>query len=185
MANVFERKAGAFLFLGAAQFLILLIVAEALYPGYSTSSNFISDLGVGPSSYIFNPSVFFLGLCMALASHFISKASGGRILPALLLLSGIGAMGVGIFHETDFTPHYASAFLAFSCGALSALYCFRILRPPFSYFSAFLGIFSLAALCLSMAHVDLGLGPGGIERMIVYPILAWALSFSGMLLSRE
>jgi hypothetical membrane protein len=55
------KVAGALIFIAASQFVLGLIVAEALYSGYSGSKNYISDLGVGPSSMIFNSSVFLMG----------------------------------------------------------------------------------------------------------------------------
>ena len=38
--------AGALLFVGGLQFTLGMIVAEAVYPNYSVSRNYISDLGV-------------------------------------------------------------------------------------------------------------------------------------------
>jgi len=34
---------------------------------------------------------------------------------------------------------------------------------------------------LFIANADLGLGPGGMERMIVWPILVWGTAFGGYL----
>jgi hypothetical membrane protein len=36
---------GSVLFIGRSQFFLFLIIAEALYPGYSISEQFLSDLG--------------------------------------------------------------------------------------------------------------------------------------------
>jgi hypothetical membrane protein len=41
---------GALLFVGAAQLILVMTVAEALYPGYNMATNYISDLGVGVDS---------------------------------------------------------------------------------------------------------------------------------------
>ncbi len=41
-----SKISGTLLLVGATQFILLSIVAEAVYPGYSTSANYISDLGV-------------------------------------------------------------------------------------------------------------------------------------------
>ncbi len=40
-----QRIAGAVLLIGLAQFLLFLQIAQDLYPHYSTSQNYISDLG--------------------------------------------------------------------------------------------------------------------------------------------
>lgn len=42
------KVAGAFIFVAITQFILGVIVSEALYPGYSIANNYISDLGVGP-----------------------------------------------------------------------------------------------------------------------------------------
>jgi hypothetical membrane protein len=62
MAYSKEKVAGMLFFIAATQFVLGLTIAEALYPGYSVSDNYISDLGIGPSAVIFNSSVFLLGL---------------------------------------------------------------------------------------------------------------------------
>lgn len=41
----------------------------------------------------------------------------------------------------------------------------------------------LHSLLLFIKHIYLGLGPGGMERMIVYPNLVWALAFSTELMN--
>ena len=76
--------------------------------------------------------------------------------------------------------------LAFSAGtfifiALSAILAMRIVRPPFQYVSILLGLLSYAALGLYVSTTYLGLGPGGMERMIVWPVLVWGLAFGGYL----
>jgi hypothetical protein len=45
MKYAHSKVAGALIFVGSAQFIVALTVAEALYPGYSISQNYISDLG--------------------------------------------------------------------------------------------------------------------------------------------
>ena len=49
-----EKVAGMLFFVAATQFVLCLTISEALYPGYSIFGNYISDLGVGPSSIVFN-----------------------------------------------------------------------------------------------------------------------------------
>jgi len=45
------------------------------------------------------------------------------------------------------------------------------------------GLTSLTALALFATNNYLGLGHGGMERLIVYPVLAWGLLIAGYLLS--
>src|SRR2546428_13761903 len=54
-------------------------------------------------------------------------------------------------------------------------------RPAFQYSSVLLGLLSLAALGVYISKTYIGLGPGGMERMIVWPVLAWGLAFGGHL----
>ncbi len=65
--------------------------------------------------------------------------------------------------------------------ALSAILTMRVVPPPFQYISVILGVISLIALGLYISKTYVGLGPGGMERMIVYPIAAWGLAFGGYL----
>ncbi|MBC7091883.1 MAG: DUF998 domain-containing protein [Nitrososphaeria archaeon] len=192
--------AGALIFVGAAQFVLFLIVAEALYPGYSVSRNYISDLGVGPSSNIFNSSVFLLGFAAAASVYYLRKSfPGKRIFHVFMLLCGVGAMGVGVFTEKFGIVHTIFSLIAFVFGALSAMASFKVQKKPFSYFSLVLGTISIIALIIfvvfevqeyfwtpSLSQFNyLGLGWGGMERIVVYPVLVWALGFGGYLMGEK
>ncbi|MFX1517685.1 MAG: DUF998 domain-containing protein [Promethearchaeota archaeon] len=65
------KVAGVLFFIAVTQFVLGLTIAEALYPGYSVSDNYISDLGIGPLSIIFNSSVFLLGLLLIIGTYFL------------------------------------------------------------------------------------------------------------------
>lgn len=67
------KVAGVFFFIATSQFVLGLVIAEALYPGYSISTNYISDLGVGPSSMVFNVSIFLLGLLSIIGLLFTTR----------------------------------------------------------------------------------------------------------------
>lgn len=180
-----DRKvlAGALLFVGAVQFIIGMILAEISYPGYNASTNFISDLGANKSSApIFNSSVSFLGLLVVVASYLIWKEFGNVVVSALFFLSGIGSFGVGIFPESAGTTHMVVSLIAFLFGGISAIASIWIARPPFSYLSIILGAIGLIALGLFASGSYLGLGPGGMERMVAYPILLWLAGFGGYLM---
>ena len=159
-----------------------IIIAEALYPGYSTSENYISDLGVGPSALIFNSSVFLLGVLVVAGSYFIQRAFNSKLFFLLLTLTGIGAMGVGLFTEDAGVAHTIFSLITFVFAGLSAMLSYRLLKPPLSYFSIILGALSLLALVLFISGNYLGLGKGGMERMIAYPALLWAIGLGGHLI---
>ena len=191
-----NQRIGATLILfGTAQFLILLNIAESLYSGYSTSQNAISDLGatchssvctiVQPSSTIFDSSVFLLGLLLVLGSYFLYRERYSRLFCIFLGLAGIGAMGVGLFPETTGSLHTLVSLITFLFGGLAAIYSFRFLPSILRHFSVVMGVITLVALVLYGSGVYLGLGLGGMERMIAYPVLFWGLAFAGCLLAQN
>lgn len=190
----FRSAAGASLFVGAVQFVAGMHLAEYLYPDYSVSGNFISDLGATcratctiyqPSASIFNFSVILLGLMILSCSYFIWRELRSSLITALFGLSGLGAVGVGLFPETAGFLHVIVSFITFFFAGLGAIAASKVVKVPFSYFSILMGIASITALVLFGANMFLGLGPGGMERMIAYPVLLWAISFGGYLMSPQ
>ena len=186
-ANELLRSPGLWLLIGGIEILFLVHLAEFLYPGYSVSEDYISDLGIGPmpSSAIFTVAVVLFGLMALLAAVLLRKKNEKSFFWLFLALSGIGAIGVGVFNENYPYVHRPSAFLAFFFGNLAAVYSYKLVRPPLSFVFAFLGLIGLSALALYGAKVYLGLGIGGMERMILYPAMFWAIGFGAHLFSEE
>lgn len=177
-----RKMAGTLIFIGSVQFLLGLVIAEALYPDYSVSENYISDLGVGTTSLIFNSSVFLLGVITVAGAYFIQRAFNSRLLSVLFALTGLGAMGVGLFPENFGIMHGIASLITFVFGGLSAIMSYRLQKPHLSYLSVLLGALSLVALALFGSSIYLGLGEGGMERMIAYPTLLWAIGFGSYLI---
>jgi hypothetical membrane protein len=109
----------------------------------------------------------------------------------------LAAMSVGVFTK-DFTlAHGIVSSAAFFFSGLAAILSAKVLEKPFSLISVALGSFTLVALGLFSAGMVtsgsltsdlaydsgffLGLGIGGMERMIVYPALMWLAGFGGWL----
>ena len=185
MAYSNAKVAGALFFIAASQFVLGLVVAEARYPGYSISGNYISDLGVGPSANVFNASVFLLGLLIIIGTYFLQRGLNYKILTLLLVLTAIGAMGVGVFTEhVNDTIHGIVSLIAFLFGGLSAIASYKLLKLPFSVIAGILGFMCLGALVPFTANIYLGLGQGGMERMVVYPLLVWGAGFGGYLIGQ-
>jgi hypothetical membrane protein len=196
-----KPTAGALLLVAATQFTLCIIIAEATYPGYSVSANYISDLGVGPSAIIFNASVFTLGLLILAAIYLQRHNPTQKTLNTLLLLMAVAAMGVGIFTKDYTLPHGAVSSAAFFFAGLSAIASFKLLPKTLSQISIALGATTLTALALFSAGIItsgsitstttydsnfyLGLGPGGMERMIIYPTLMWLAAFGGHLITKQ
>ncbi len=190
------KNTGTLLFLAGIEISLLVDLAEFLYPGYSVSQNYISDLGVGPgpTGAIFTFSLVLFGGLLILSAYFLKKNGGFAHLWTLILISGLGAIGVGLFNENSFmvgnTPvlHMLSALVAFLFGNIGAIYSMRNVRPPFSYFGLLLGALGLVAfglLLLGRIYQPLffGLGPGGMERMAFYPPMFWVLGFGAYLMA--
>ncbi|BCU67007.1 membrane protein [Sulfolobales archaeon HS-7] len=170
-----NKISGLLLFIGIAQFLLLMLLSEVIYPGYSISHNYISDLGVGKTALIFNSSIILLGVLLIASGALFTTSTVFRI---LIILTGIGAAGVGLFPETTGTPHLISALLAFLFSSLASFVTVRVSRTPLKYIYPILGGMGLVALTLFILKDYLGLGPGGMERFIVYPNMLWALGFA-------
>jgi len=202
MVRLNGRVAGVLFFAASAQFLLGLVVAEALYPGYSVADNYISDLGVGPSSMVFNSSAFLFGVLSLIGAYFMPRTVDFRSLTVLLILMAIGAVGVGIFTSAfSTTIHGVVSLMAFGFGGLSAIASLKVSKLPLSAISVVLGAMTLGALALfaeglvttgsltsnepPASEFFLGIGPGGMERMIVYPALMWLAAFSGHLVTKR
>ncbi|MDG6902744.1 MAG: DUF998 domain-containing protein [Nitrososphaerota archaeon] len=191
-------KAGVAIFVGAAQFSLALILAEIYYPGYNVSTNFVSDLGATcpgssttgciinqPTSMIFNTSIVLLGLLIIIGALFLQRSFHDKPATAMIALAGLGAMGVGLFPETTGIWHSIFSLIVFLFAGLAALVTARFQKKPMFYFSIILGLFTLGALVLYIGGEYLGLGAGGMERMVVYPALVWSVGFGGHMMALD
>ncbi len=175
--------AGLLFLVGSAQFLLAMLIGEGMRPAYSISTNAISDLGVGSTALLFNVSVIVLGLLILAAAYLYHPVHRKIWTTVPFVLAGIGPIGVGLFPETTGLPHGIFALISFFFGGLLAIPVSTQVRPPFRYLSILLGVVGLVALVLFVTNVDLGIGFGGMERMIVYPILFWGIAFGGYLMA--
>ena len=192
-------KSGVAIFVGAVQFGVLLIVSEIIYSAngyaYSVHTNYVSDLGatcpnsgpcyIPPSALLFDSSTALLGLLILFGAYFLHRAFEWMPATVLVALTGVGALGVGLAPETTGIWHGIFSLMVFLFAGLSAIVTYRFQKRPMSYFSVLLGVMTLIALVLFVLDIYLGLGPGGIERMIIYPTLLWAIGFGGHLMALE
>jgi len=165
---------GLLLVIGGSEFTISMWISENLYPGYSITNNYISDLGVGSTAIIFNTAITILGILTILSSILLANL-GKRII--FLSLTGIGALGVGLFPETFGFIHSIFALITFLFGGITGIVMFNKIKGRLSYVSLLLGAVTLIALELYINKIYLGLGKGGMERVIVYPELLWSVIF--------
>lgn len=182
--------AGVLFFLGSAQFITVLMIAEAMAPGYSIYENAISDLGViSETRALFNTSLFLTGLLIASGGYLFHRTHRKPWITALFILAGIGVMGAGVFN-LDYGIHGIFAFMAFLFVNFQAIASATLIRGPLKTLSPILGIVGLVALGLMVAG-DIGgitaafgpIGHGGTERLIVYPGLLWLTAFGGYLMA--
>ncbi|MFH1521167.1 MAG: DUF998 domain-containing protein [Candidatus Micrarchaeota archaeon] len=183
ITGCFMAKSGVLFFISAVQFLICIVIAEALYPGYSTANNYISDLGMtgSPAALLFNLSALLSGFLVAVGAY--NLLSKDKLFYVSLLLSGLGFVGVGIFPGDFALPHLIAALIGLVFGGVSMILTYRLKDRFFGYISAFLGVFSLLALVLLITDNTFGLGIGGMERLSFYPILIWVAGLGGWLTS--
>src|SRR5437016_10892768 len=116
-----RQWAGLLLLVGTTQFAIGMIIAEAVDPTYSVSTNYISDLGVRAGAAVFNTSIILLGITILATSWFLLRAFKDPILMIPVLLAGVGAVGVGVFTEAFGFLHTIVSFITFLFAGLSAI----------------------------------------------------------------
>ncbi|MCU0851845.1 MAG: DUF998 domain-containing protein [Thermoplasmata archaeon] len=187
-----ETKAmtGLLLLVASAQFLVVMMVAEAVAPDYSMHENAISDLGViDETRLFFNASMFAIGLLNLFAGFFFYKVHGSRVLYAMFVLGGIGAMGAAAIPlDSPIGIHGLFAFVAFFFINLEAITCVRLTKGPLKVMSLLAGatgiVFLVMMILVDSNAVDVSgsIGHGGTERLIAYPALLWMVAFGGNLL---
>jgi len=189
---------------GVLQFVGAMTVAQFAWsnPSYSLTQNYISDLGAihcatfggryvcSPYHELFNISIILFGILLILGVLLLPTAfptrTSRKVGLGLLVIAALGAIGVGFSPEDyNLTVHSISALLAFVGGALALIVLgFAMFRDTrwdgFRAYSVISGLVSLVALGLFVGNAyNWGgiwsyWGAGGIERLIVAPVLLWA-----------
>jgi hypothetical membrane protein len=169
-------------------FVIQLIVALRWNPPYSLSRDTISDLGntacgtwngryvCSPLHSLMDASFVVLGITMMLGSVLIARSfAPGRVGEAgfaAMAASGVGVVMVGLFPEnTAPTLHEIGAAIPFVLGNVSLIILALSLKlPAVLRACCFLsGVLALLGLAAFTSSHDLGLGAGGMERVVAYP----------------
>ncbi len=213
-----QKLAGMMLFIGNTVFVLGLVVAESVFPGYSVSRDFISDLGAPiavplnppgiltihqPASIIYILSLSILTVLSLEATWQFRKTFPSKRFWKIFLVFAAGLVALPL----SYIPYYfyagqqvaqpisnvpaplivgaivhdALSGLVFFFGGLSAIESRKLVANPLDKLFPIVGAIAIGAAALSGVGVDLGLGPGGIERIVAYPILVWALAFGGYL----
>jgi hypothetical membrane protein len=209
--NSWRTLTGAWLVVvGSAQFFVAMAVEQALRPGYfdvGIGSNTISDLGVNIHGWgydwIFNGSVMALGImgCLGIALLYPVFPKNGRTYPAAYLL-GLGCLGaicIGIFTESstamngdahDFFSVWTFGFANIGLLAMGiAMWGDREWGRQ-ALLTTALGALSVVALAIYIQNelskgTYLGLGEGGLERVVAFPVLLWVIYVGALVLMRR
>lgn len=181
------QAAGVLLLAGGVLWILSIVISEALYAGYSVKNNYISDLGTGPwpADIIFNLSTVLFGICVLSGAVFLIQSDSKELFLYCLAIAGTGILFVGIFSENTGLPHYISAGTAFLFGSVSAIAAAGRLEKPYGYFSAAMGITGLSALIALETGMHCSLGPGGMERLIAYPLVLWIITYGSYILNQK
>jgi hypothetical membrane protein len=186
-----ERWAGLSLFVLAAQFMTVIMLAASIAPGYDYGSAAISDLGViASTATMFNLSLIAVGVLNILGGIVLYTVQHRKGLLVVYAVAGLGAIGAGVFPLNTGAPHSLSAVLAFVFFNLEAIGSGLTVAGWMRWISVAAGIVGLLFTGV-MVVGDSGnaaafgaIGHGGAERMIVYPPMVWALAFGGYLIGR-
>jgi hypothetical membrane protein len=184
------RWGGLLIAVGAIQFAVANAWVQSRYGGYSMLTNYISDLGntsTSPLPMVFNVSIIllgvfaFLGILLAWGGF---PRGGSRVVGLfLLLIASISAILVGLYPENvNGTVHDTASLLVFLPAGLALAIVSNGMKQGTMWFGyrAFTLILGLVML-VSLAYYaptqinNTTWDPGLIERLIVYPILLWAV----------
>lgn len=188
---------------GVVQFLAVHVIAESAWARpYSWAQNNISDLGnahcalqpepepryiCSPEHGLMNGSFIALGTLLVVGA---ALAGGGAlwrrgrtaaVTRVLLAGAGVGFVLAGLAPaDVNENQHVLGALLIMGAGNIGLLLAgFGLaghVPAPLRRATGLLGIAAIAALGLFLAQRYLGLGMGGMERVAVFPLLAWTLT---------
>jgi hypothetical membrane protein len=205
VATIGRRRPGLgpVLYVSCVQyFVVQVVVADHWRPHYSWSRNTISDLGnticgrwngqplCSPQHDLMNVSFVLLGAFMLIGSVLNRQVHlgqrGASIGFRCMEIAGAGVVLVGLFPENSVpTLHGIGATLSFVFGNVAIIVLGCSLRLPFALrvFSLFLGVLALAALIPYASSQFLGLGNGGLERVVAFPQTVWLIVLGAYLLT--
>jgi hypothetical membrane protein len=192
-------RVGAVAWILAVQFFVAqIVVASAWTVPFSLKTRMISDLGntacgparrpvaavhCSPWHAVMNASFVIVGITMAAGALLTRRAFLDRwqatLAAALFVVAGAGVILVGLNPENENAGiHLVGAGVNFVAGN-TALILFGLglpkspRRPWLRWFTIAAGVAGLIATMMIVLQRDLGLGPGGIERVAAYTTSSW------------
>src|SRR6476660_3268995 len=173
-------------------FIVQVIVGLRFSPAYSLTENTISDLGntfcgaygtravCSPLHLLMNVSFVVVGLTILLGSLYAYRAlirsRGALVGFSMFAAGGLGTVLVGLFPENSIAAmHVLVAALPFFVGNLGLIVLGFSLRTSkaIRFYTLLTGVIALSALILFLTGSYLGLGLGGMERIVAYPQTIW------------
>lgn len=199
---------GALFLIAASEFFLAQIIAQLAWPGYSISQYDVSALGVtecgpytngsggltfyacSPLHMVMNAGFILLGVLTSAGIILTRSIWPQRRLTsvgvALVAVSGLGPIFSGLFPaNVNLGFHVLGGLLNFltaSVGLLLLGLGARKQNGRLAAWSIALGLTTIVGLVLSGNQVFLGLGPGGMERVIGYSPVIWAIGLGAALL---
>ena len=192
---------GPLLYISSFQyFFIQFVVSLRWSPPYSLKRDTISDLGntacgrfngryiCSPLHTLMNVSFVVLGVTMVAGSVLVwrglSSARARSLGFAFMGIGGIGVVLVGLFPENSVSAlHGIGSALPFLIGNVGVLMLGFSLKLPvvLRLLTLITGAVALTALVFYASTHYLGLGEGGIERLVAYPQTIWLVAFGAYL----
>jgi hypothetical membrane protein len=187
-----QRVPGVVLFVLAAQFMTVIMLAASMAPGYDVGGGAISDLGVvAETAALFNVSLIVTGVLNLVAGSLLYVERRSLVLLGVYVAAAAGALGAGLVPLDRGDAHGLFALAAFLFFNVQAIASSRVVAGPMRVVSVLAGVVGLVFVVI-MVIGDAGtpavfgpIGHGGAERMIVYPVMLWLLAFGGYLMGRS
>jgi hypothetical protein len=148
------------------------------------------------SGFIWNLSVFLLGLFVITSVWFIRKAFNSKVFSTLLVVAGIGAVGAAFFCGCNglllslikdkpllYYPFAVAQYLALGCcGILS----YRFTKRPFSYLCVILGVASFIAFGVWISSFKISYSGTTMPSILIdYIQSLWLVGFAAGLMEKD
>jgi hypothetical membrane protein len=199
---------GALCLVATSAFFVAQIIAQLVWPGYSVTQYDISALGVtecgpytngsggltfyacSPLHVVMNAGFILLGV-LTIAGVLLTRSTWPQrglasVGMALVAVSGLGAILSGLSPaNVNLGFHVLGALLNFLTASVGLLLLGLGARRRNGWLAAWsiaLGLTTIGGLILYNSQTFLGLGPGGMERVIGYPSVVWAIGLGAALL---
>ncbi|MCL4349820.1 MAG: DUF998 domain-containing protein [Candidatus Thermoplasmatota archaeon] len=188
LKNPGRFKAGTGFMVGGIMFMLLTNLLEAAVPGFSVRNDAISTLGGNgyPVELLWNTQLFVVGILWLFSTYLLFRGKGHRLMAFSFYLTGIGILLVSLDPwNVRGTLHGIGAQMGFLFGAISAITSPRILDGRLRILGPAMGALAIFAVICGALGTTLGLGGGGLERLVYYPIFLWEIAFGSYLLSKD